>query len=484
MMTLWEPLPVDSTTSAEREAFWKSACLATGPTDRDQAREAVCGFYQAVGLPTPRLAFVSSPLIMLFAGGFASGLRRLHATGATHFELGSSLPTVLAALNMAAGFVGKGIAKLALASGEGESIAEAILEATRAATADLTWPVPDWQAFQEVGQLCGQPLLDMADGLIADDVSATDLAETDIGVDRGIGRLAISRQRMAAICPVAAEGAGIVFFPSHGVIRDVWDATLSLATTTRLRSGAKLPLETRRSPVEQHVDYLLRCVRKCQDFISDDEVRGLSPAYEMACIMETVQERTGAKVNAQALHHYRTIALSAGPVFHADGFCIVSDRPAELHVRTEGRGQGPHNDHGPAIRWSDGIQRWSIDGIPLPFDAGEQIVLRPETQSVNEIDEEMNAEVRRIRIERFGWLRYLGECKPRIIDRRRNDVENTLELLCQTEGMRALVCHCPSTGRVYALPVPSEVRTCDAAQNWLWNRQKSRYGPARIIGRS
>ena len=64
-----------------------------------------------------------------------------------------------------------------------------------------------------------------------------------------------------------------------------------------------------------------------------------------------------------------------------------------------------HCDHGPAIYWPDGWSIYSIHGVRVT----EQIVMRPETLTVEQIDAETNAEVRRIMVERFGMERYVRE---------------------------------------------------------------------------
>ena len=127
-------------------------------------------------------------------------------------------------------------------------------------------------------------------------------------------------------------------------------------------------------------------------------------------------------------------------------------------------GKTLHHDAGPAVRFRDGWSIWAIDGVVVD----EQVVLHPETQNVRQIRREPNAEVKRIRIERFGWDRYLAEVGAVAIDRRRNDIEATRETLFRTpDRERILVCACPSTARVYALAVPRDIRTCEGAQAWL-----------------
>ena len=76
--------------------------------------------------------------------------------------------------------------------------------------------------------------------------------------------------------------------------------------------------------------------------------------------------------------------------------------------------------------------------------------------------------MKRIRIERFGWDRYLSEAGALVVDCRRNDIEATREtLLRRPDGETVLVCACLTTARVYTLEVPPDVRTCEQAQTWL-----------------
>jgi hypothetical protein len=146
-------------------------------------------------------------------------------------------------------------------------------------------------------------------------------------------------------------------------------------------------------------------------------------------------------------------------VYPLEHFCILSERMAIASLR-DGR---LHSDDGPAVSYRDGIKVWSIGGVRVD----EQVVLRPETQKIAQIDDEANAEVKRIRIERFGWERYLKAKKAVVIEQRRNDIEQTMETLMRCGDMTVLVGACPSTARVYALEVPSDVRTCEQAQNFL-----------------
>lgn len=124
-----------------------------------------------------------------------------------------------------------------------------------------------------------------------------------------------------------------------------------------------------------------------------------------------------------------------------------------------------HCEDGMACQFEDGWGAYVINNV----DVDEQIVMRPETQTIKQIREEQNEEVKRIRIERFGWGRYFDEIKAKLIHERANDIEGTKEFLFRSDkdNMTALMCICPSTRKEFILEVPPETKTCEEAQEWL-----------------
>lgn len=154
------------------------------------------------------------------------------------------------------------------------------------------------------------------------------------------------------------------------------------------------------------------------------------------------------------------IAKSAGWFLPHQDVCWVAERACELHRNAAGQ---LHNEAGPAFCYPDGFCVWRIDGIELD----EQIVMRPQTQTIAQIEAEGNADVKSIRIDRFGWPRYLTESGAKELDRRANDVDGTVEVLYATsDGGRRLVATCP-TGKLVVMGVPAATQTCEAAQATL-----------------
>lgn len=138
----------------------------------------------------------------------------------------------------------------------------------------------------------------------------------------------------------------------------------------------------------------------------------------------------------------------------------VSRNPINLFLDEDNR---LHNESGKACEFADGWGVWCINDV----DVDEQIVMRPETQTIEQIRGEQNAEVKRLRIERYGWDRYFDEIDARLIDERTNDIEGTKEFLLEGDGMKVLLCVCPSTGKEFTLEVSEDIQTCFDAQNYL-----------------
>ena len=130
-------------------------------------------------------------------------------------------------------------------------------------------------------------------------------------------------------------------------------------------------------------------------------------------------------------------------IFANETIPIVSRHPSEVHWQNGLL----HNETGQSVRFRSGWGLWTIEGTPVD----EQIVMYPETQTVEQIDKEENQDVRAIRIQRFGWPRYIRESGAEAKDERKNEVEGTREALfvCR-DGSRRLIVTCP-TGRVFAL---------------------------------
>jgi hypothetical protein len=158
---------------------------------------------------------------------------------------------------------------------------------------------------------------------------------------------------------------------------------------------------------------------------------------------------------------YESAAIHGGPRFMHEKFCLVS---LKAKTRLVNDSRQLHCESGPSLEFHCGYRQWNIDGVEVD----EQVVLRPETQTLAQIIGEPNEEVRRVRIDRFGWVRFLALSEATVVDARHNDRDNQEEKLFRmSDGRQRFVCVDPSTGRRYALGVPRDLTTCEESQNWM-----------------
>ena len=144
------------------------------------------------------------------------------------------------------------------------------------------------------------------------------------------------------------------------------------------------------------------------------------------------------------------------------GFCVCSEKPKFIFRENDRL----HNVTGAAIEFRDGYKLWSIDGMTVT----EQIVMMPETLTIQQIEDETNVEIRRIMIQRFGEEKYLIETKAVCIDFSaglglQGSAPRALYVL--PKGEKILFGTDGSTKRPYFMRVPTEAKTCSEAHRMI-----------------
>ena len=162
-----------------------------------------------------------------------------------------------------------------------------------------------------------------------------------------------------------------------------------------------------------------------------------------------------------------TVARNAGWWWPFEGVCILTERPVELHRDPEHR---LHNERGMAIRYPDGFGVWAINGVRV----NEQIVMRPDTLTVEQITDEPNAEVRRVMRQQYGYDKYLDAVGAELID---DDSEwgklwhanlpSEDEPLCLVEVINSTP-ELDGTYKTYFLRVPPGMETAHDAVAWTF----------------
>ena len=155
----------------------------------------------------------------------------------------------------------------------------------------------------------------------------------------------------------------------------------------------------------------------------------------------------------EVLKHYEDAAEGGFRVMHEE-FCLVCDTP---EILKKDENNQAHCDDGPSHRWRDGWSLYHIHGVRVTA----QIVMRPETLTVEQINNEENAEVKRIMIDRFGAQKYLTAINAKPIHA---DVwHGLMRGLYQVDDLKYLFGSDNSTGRTYVMAVDPDSQTCKQA---------------------
>ena len=153
--------------------------------------------------------------------------------------------------------------------------------------------------------------------------------------------------------------------------------------------------------------------------------------------------------------HYEVLAEISGPRVMTPYFVLVSDRPEVLTVDAQNR---PHNDTGPFCRWRDGTALYAIHGT---YVAG-WIVEQPERITVESIEAEQNAEVRRVMIERYGVGKYVRDARFEVLDADLDRLGQPRRLLRRDDLLVVELTNstvdADGTRRVYHVPCHPELR--------------------------
>jgi hypothetical protein len=175
-----------------------------------------------------------------------------------------------------------------------------------------------------------------------------------------------------------------------------------------------------------------------------------------------------------ALTGLARVARSAGWWWPYERVAILTERPSALHRDNLGR---LHHGDGPALSYPDGWSVYAWRGMPIPAAVAAEL---PHL-TVRRIQEEENAEVRRVMLEFFGFDRYLRESEAK---RLQSDESGTLwrvdlpgdEPLVMVEVVNATP-EPDGTSRTYFLRVPPDIRTARAGVAWTFGLSAEEYDP-------
>jgi hypothetical protein len=154
--------------------------------------------------------------------------------------------------------------------------------------------------------------------------------------------------------------------------------------------------------------------------------------------------------------------------------CFVCDRPSELHFDERGRF---HNLDGPALAFTEGFALYLVQGVRVPAAVVEQ----PESITVETIDAEPNAEVRRVMIEQFGTTRFIIESGAMPVHRDKFGTLYRREMAGDEPLVMVKVMNDTrepdGSQREYWLRVPPTMQTAHEAVAWTFDLNQGDYTP-------
>jgi len=103
------------------------------------------------------------------------------------------------------------------------------------------------------------------------------------------------------------------------------------------------------------------------------------------------------------------MAKASGWFYPMDEMCILTPNPTHLSLDDRGR---LHCLDRKAIEYPDGWGLYYVHGVSVPA----KVVEDPQSLTVSEIENEANAEVRRVMVDRFGMDRFIMESGAKVVD--------------------------------------------------------------------
>lgn len=148
-----------------------------------------------------------------------------------------------------------------------------------------------------------------------------------------------------------------------------------------------------------------------------------------------------------------------GPTWFLDKFCIVSDRPKEVHLKDGIL----HRDGGPAICYRDNFSVWCLNGIRVSQELSETPTRQLDV--IKHVIKTQNVEVRREAVRKIGVERIYSELGGKILDQK--DDYELVELDIGDGRKRPyLKMKNPSLGIWHLEGIHPDINTVDKAIQW------------------
>ncbi len=189
---------------------------------------------------------------------------------------------------------------------------------------------------------------------------------------------------------------------------------------------------------------------------------------------EYFREVCSLDAETQNLRGLWKIAKNAGWFLPHEKICWISERPNKLNRDERGR---LHSENDAAIAYPDGWEIFAWHGVRV----AEYVIRHPGQITVKDIEQESNAEIRRVKMERFGQDKYLRESHAELQHRDefgklwRKQIPNDEDLV-MVEVLNSTP-EPDGSSKTYFLRVPPSVQTAKEAVAWTMDKKPNDYAP-------
>jgi hypothetical protein len=421
---------------------WMRRATRTEPLAPAPLIGAINNLYRTLGLKTPRIVLVSSPLAVAIAGSFATAICFAKKNPAATADDSREAFDAVASDEIYEASVQSAF----------RHMEDSIDQHTQRALENL---------INEVRGVASSRSASGASGASIDNALADAAEATVVTVTRGQPE-EFERSIDAAVFYATRSATGT-------------DAEDFLASPASIYRGVGTMFEQLAADLsggqENVRELMMSCLSDCKKLLKISNMQ----RYD-ECLTSALKEVFGLVLTADDKYSaWQNVVTKCGAILFHEQFCIVSEFPEVLNVDEEGR---PHCGNGPSSIWKDGWTLYHLHGTRVT----RQIIEQMDTITVEDIKREANLEVRRLMLDRYGIKNFLIDSDAKEIHRDNCGVlysqlvHPALEPIVMVKVVNSTA-EPDGTFKDYFLRVPPYIRTATAAVAWTFGVTDDEYQP-------
>ena len=179
-------------------------------------------------------------------------------------------------------------------------------------------------------------------------------------------------------------------------------------------------------------------------------------------------------IDAKPIHGLMDMAREGGWWWPFEGGVVLTEKPTSIKLDERMR---LHSVEGPAVTYTDDYAVYCYHGIQVTKD----VIMSPESITPERVDNETNAEMRRVLLERFGLERYLKSGGATMIHEdsfgklwRKNVKGDDPVVMVEVQNSTP---EPDGTTKTYMLPVPPDTLTAKGGVAWTFSLTEAEYEP-------